>query len=72
MERTTQRYQERGATRYVPMDTGHAAQNLLLQAIALGLAGVSVGAFDDGLVSQAMGFPGQEAPMYIMPVGHPR
>ena len=72
MERTTQRYRERGATRYVPMDTGHAAQNLLLQAVALGLAGVSVGAFDDGLVSQAMGLPGQEAPMYIMPVGHPR
>jgi SagB-type dehydrogenase family enzyme len=72
MERTTQRYRERGEMRYVPMDTGHAAENLLLQAVALGLAGVCVGAFDDGLVSQAMALPGQEVPLYIVPVGHPR
>jgi SagB-type dehydrogenase family enzyme len=72
MERTTRRYRERGEIRYVPMDTGHAAQNLLLQAVALGLASVSVGAFDDGLVGQAMDLPGQEVPMYILPVGHPR
>ena len=72
MERTTRRYRERGETRYVPMDTGHAAQNLLLQAVALGLGGVSVGAFDDALVGKAMALPGQEVPMYIMPVGHLR
>jgi SagB-type dehydrogenase family enzyme len=72
MERTTQKYRERGATRYVPMDAGHATENLLLQAVALGLVGVCVGAFDDGLVSQAMRLPGQEVPLYITPVGHPR
>jgi SagB-type dehydrogenase family enzyme len=71
-ERTTARYQERGQTRYIPMDAGHAAQNLLLQAVALGLGGVPVGAFDDGLVSKALTLPDQEAPLYIIPVGHPR
>jgi SagB-type dehydrogenase family enzyme len=72
MERTTRQYRERGAMRYVPMDTGHAAENLLLQAVALSLAGVCVGAFDDGLVSQAMRLPEEEVPLYIIPVGHPR
>jgi SagB-type dehydrogenase family enzyme len=69
-ERTTQRYGERGETRYVPMDVGHAAQNLLLQAVALGLAGVPVGAFEDAAVGKVLG-TSEEVPMYILPVGHP-
>ncbi len=70
--RTTERYQERGKTRYVPMDAGHAAQNMLLQAVALGLAGVPVGAFDDASVSRILALPEQEVPMYIIPIGYPR
>lgn len=68
-ERTTRRYGERGRSRYVPMDVGHAAQNLLLEAVALGLAGVPVGAFDDGAVRQVLELPRQEEPLYILPVG---
>lgn len=71
-ERTTQRYGERGQLRYVPMDVGHAAQNLLLQAVALGLASVPVGAFDDAAVKKVLTLPEQEKPLYILPVGHPR
>ena len=71
-ERTTRRYEDRGAMRYVPMDTGHAAENLLLQAIALGLAGVPVGAFVDDAVHKVLALPKQEVPLYILPVGHPR
>ena len=71
-ERTTRRYEERGRLRYVPMDIGHAAGNLLLQAIALGLASVPVGAFDDAAVKQVLALPQPEEPMYILPVGHPR
>jgi len=71
-ERTTQRYGERGRLRYVPMDVGHAAENLLLQAVALGLASVPVGAFDDTAVRQVLALPGQEEPLYILPVGYPR
>ena len=70
-ERTTRRYGERGRLRYVPMDIGHAAGNLLLQAVALGLASVPMGAFDDAAVKQALALPQPEEPMYILPVGHP-
>lgn len=70
-ERTTGRYQERGRRRYVPMDVGHAAENLLLQAVALGLASVAVGAFDDEAIKGVLALPEQEVPMYLVPVGHP-
>lgn len=70
-ERTTRRYGERGRNRYVPMDVGHAAQNLLLEAVALGLASVPVGAFDDAAVRRVLELPPQEEPLYILPVGHP-
>lgn len=71
-ERTTRRYKERGQLRYVPMDVGHAAQNLLLQAVALGLASVPVGAFDDAAVKKVLALPEREVPLYILPVGYPR
>jgi len=66
-ERTSPRYGER-TERYVAMEAGHAAQNVYLQATALGLGTVVVGAFDDGGVSRVMGL-GQARPLYIMPVG---
>jgi SagB-type dehydrogenase family enzyme len=72
MERTTGRYGERGELRYVPMDIGHAAQNMLLQAIALGLVAVPVGAFTDTAVSEVLALPEPEIPMYLIPVGYPR
>lgn len=67
--RTTGKYRERGRLRYVPMDAGHAAQNVLLQAVALGLGAVAVGAFDDAAVQRALGFPPEEVPLYLIPVG---
>jgi SagB-type dehydrogenase family enzyme len=69
-ERTTERYGDRGRTRYVPMDVGHSAQNLLLQAVALGLVAVPIGAFDDAAVGQVLALPAKEEPLYIVPVGH--
>jgi SagB-type dehydrogenase family enzyme len=70
-ERTRERYPER-AMRYVPMDVGHATENLSLQAVALGLGSVSVGAFDDKAVKRVLALPDKEEPMYLIPVGHPR
>ncbi|MDR7419992.1 MAG: SagB/ThcOx family dehydrogenase [Armatimonadota bacterium] len=67
-ERTTAKYGERG-TRYVHMDVGHAGQNVYLQAEALGLGTVAVAAFDDARVREILGLPGNEHPLYIMPVG---
>lgn len=72
MERTTRKYKERGEVRYVPMDAGHAAQNILLQAVALDLASVPVGAFVDKAVTGALSLPEPQVPLYILPVGHPR
>lgn len=67
-ERTTRKYGERGI-RYVHMEAGHAAQNVCLQAVALNLGTVTVGAFDDDRVREILKLPPQEQPLYILPVG---
>lgn len=51
------------------MEAGHAAQNLLLQAIALGLGAVLVGAFEDGKVKWVLNLRRDEVPLYLIPVG---
>jgi len=68
-ERTTGKYGERGI-RYVHMEAGHCAQNIHLQAVALGLASVPVGAFSDEGVSKALSLPAECKPLYIIPVGY--
>ena len=68
-DRTTGRYGQRGI-RYVHIETGHAAQNIHLQAVALGLASVPVGAFEDDAVRDLAGLPPALEPLYIIPVGH--
>lgn len=67
-KKATKRYGQRGV-RYVHLDVGHAAQNLCLQATALGLGTVPVGAFDDEAVKKAAGLHADEDPVYILPVG---
>lgn len=69
-QRTTQKYSERGI-RYVRMEAGHAAQNLLLEATALGLGAVPVGAFHDDELADLLGLPEEEHPLYVIPVGQP-
>jgi SagB-type dehydrogenase family enzyme len=69
--RTTGRYGERGV-RYVFMETGHAAQNVHLQAEALGLGSVAVGAFDDAAVSTVLSLPRNLEPLYMVAVGYYR
>jgi SagB-type dehydrogenase family enzyme len=68
--RTTGRYGDRGI-RYVHIDVGHAAQNVQLQAVALGLASVPVGAFDDARVAAVLRLPTDHKPLYLIPVGRP-
>jgi len=68
--RTSQKYGDR-AERYVKFEAGHAAQNLLLQAVSLGLGGVPIGAFHDGHVQRILRLPSDHEPLYLILVGHP-
>ncbi|UCF69579.1 MAG: SagB/ThcOx family dehydrogenase [Acidobacteriota bacterium] len=69
-ERTAAKYGPR-AKRYVWMEAGHAGQNLLLQATALGLGGVPIGAFYDEKLQDALALPEDHRPLYVIPVGKP-
>lgn len=69
-ERTTGKYGTRGERRYVPMEAGHAGENIYLQAEALGLSTVSIGAFRDDRVLDILGASSNQRPLYIFPVGH--
>jgi SagB-type dehydrogenase family enzyme len=66
-DRTTRKYGDRGV-RYVHMEVGHAAQNLFLQAEALGLAAVVVGAFEDDAVAKVLDLPTDVQPLMLFPV----
>lgn len=67
-ERTRRKYGAR-AERYVHIEIGHAAENLFLQAEALDLGTVVVGAFDDEQVTQVLQLPAATRPYLLMPVG---
>jgi len=70
-ERTAKKYGRR-APRYVHMEVGHAAENVYLQAVSLGLGTTVVGGFRDEKVKAVVGLAGKERPMCLMPVGRPR
>jgi len=70
-ERTTGKYDERGIE-YVHMEAGHATENLLLQATALGLGSVPVTGFYRGEAREVLGLPQDVEPLYIVPVGRMR
>lgn len=70
--RTAVKYGEERAVRYATLEAGHAAQNVLLQAVALGLGAVPIGAFHDARVARVLRLNGGETPLYLIPIGHPR
>jgi len=67
-ERTTARYGERGV-RYVHIEVGHVAQNVCLQAVALKLGAVVMGAFDDSQVKKIVSLAAKEEPLYLIAIG---
>jgi len=69
--RTAQKYGEERSPRYVHLEAGHAAQNVLLQAVALDLGAVPIGAFSDEQVRQVLELPSDQQPLYLIAVGHP-
>jgi len=70
-ERTAREYTQR-AERYVRAEVGHAAENVHLQAVALDLGTVVVGAFNDAEVKRVLTLAANEEPLCLMPVGKPR
>jgi nitroreductase len=51
------------------MEAGHAAQNVCLQAIPIGLGSVVIGAFSDASIKTTLKLPVDESPLYVIPVG---
>jgi SagB-type dehydrogenase family enzyme len=71
LSRTAWKYGGDRAWRYVNLEAGHASQNVLLMATAMGLAGVPVGAFDDNAVMDVLGLPADHRPLLLLPLGRP-
>jgi SagB-type dehydrogenase family enzyme len=69
--KTTFKYGERGY-RFVLFEAGHIAQNILLEATALGLGAVPVAGFVDDEVNALLDLNGvDEASLYLIVVGQP-
>ena len=66
--RITGKYGNRGI-QYTFMEIGHAAQNVCLQAVAMGMGTVVIGAFRDNEVKLIANLTPDEEPTYLIPVG---
>lgn len=64
-------YHRRGRM-YADMEQGHVAQNILLQATALGLGAVPVGAISEGKLAKVLDLPADFTAEYLIPIGHPK
>jgi len=60
------------AEQYSLLEAGHVAQNVLLEATALGLGAVPVGGLDEKKVAGALKLPANLRPVYLLPVGYPK
>lgn len=69
-ERTRTQYREL-SQRYIDLEVGHAAQNVLLQAVVLNLGAAEVGAFDDDDIHALLRLPDNEQALYLLPIGSP-
>ena len=67
-DETTKRYGERGK-KYVHMEAGMAAQNVILTAESKDLSGVIIGAFENDKIKKVMGNI-KQTPLLIIPLGY--
>jgi SagB-type dehydrogenase family enzyme len=66
--RTSRKYGPRAAA-FAGCEAGHAAQNMLLQATARGLAAVPVGSLDPSRAAAVLSLPPGQTVLYFIPVG---
>ena len=69
-ERGIEKYGADKGPKIVAMEAGHVAENVLLQATALGLGAVPVAGFEPKDAQKAASLPAQHMPIYLLPVGH--
>jgi SagB-type dehydrogenase family enzyme len=70
-DRAAGRFRDR-AERFIAIEVGAAAQNLYLQAAALGLGTTYAASVQDSAAGQIFSLPSGQRQMGIMPVGRPR
>ena len=51
------------------IEAGHIGQNVCLEATALGLGVIGVGAFNEPEIKEALGLPTREDPVYLIAAG---
>jgi len=69
-EKISGKYKDR-AERYIFIEAGMSAENLLLQAVNLGLGACPVGAFYDQAIAQILNLPAEQKVLLLLPVGKP-
>jgi len=69
--RSARKYGQR-AWQYCLLEAGHIGQNILLEATAMSLASVPVGAFDEKGLGKLMRLPKGHKPVYLICVGNLR
>ena len=70
-EQSAARYGDRGRELYCLQDTAAATEHILLAAVALGLGGCWVGAFDERRAAHVLDLPSRHRPVAIVPIGQP-
>jgi nitroreductase len=70
-EQSAERYGQRGRELYCLQDTAVATEHILLAAVASGLGGCWVGAFDERRAARALNLPHRHRPIAIVPIGKP-
>ena len=68
--RSVERYKERGIRLYAVQDATIACTYAMLTCVALGLATVWVGAFEEDAVRHAVGIPPELIPVAMLPIGY--
>lgn len=66
--RTRAKYGARAAT-YIALEAGHAAQNMLLVAVAHGLSAVPIGSISSAECASVLALPPESLVYYLIPVG---
>lgn len=64
------RYRNRGE-KFTYLETGHIAQNIQLQAVAIGLGSAPIGVIDAKTIAQICKMPQGIEVLYLIPVGNP-